>query len=261
MFRIFRYMKAFRFLGTAIKSKKTEMLVSLQFLVITTIVLSLLLYIVEHEANPEMIGNGWESFVWAFAKYIGDPGKVADEPIVTLAGQVIAFIVGILGIAIFAVPIGLIGSGFTEAIEEQQKEEDIRERNILTILVNKNDDVLINKTQILKKEEIAAKLKDIAKEFLANPHNADNLPEKQVKQIDGIGSFAVSKGVISLTNDNSTTFATYILVQNELQKAVNELRDETALNYFGQKYEKLSPEEKNSIQEAIPINISEATSK
>ena len=47
--------------------------------------------------------------------------------------------------------------------QEKQQQEDIRERNILTILVNKNDDVLINKTQILKKEEIAAKLKDIAK--------------------------------------------------------------------------------------------------
>lgn len=126
MFRIFRYMKAFRFLGTAVKSKKTEMLVSLQFLLITTIVLSLLLYIVEHDANPEMIGDGWKAFVWAFAKYIGDPGKVADLPIVTTAGNIIAFIVGILGIAIFAVPIGLIGSGFTEAIEEQQKEEEIK---------------------------------------------------------------------------------------------------------------------------------------
>lgn len=126
MFRIFRYMKAFRFLGTAVKSKKTEMLVSLQFLLIATIVLSLLLYIVEHDANPEMIGDGWKSFVWAFAKYIGDPGKVADEPIITVAGQIIAFIVGILGIAIFAVPIGLIGSGFTEAIEERQKEEEIK---------------------------------------------------------------------------------------------------------------------------------------
>ena len=126
MLRIFRYMKAFRFLGTAIKSKKTEMLVSFQFLVIITVVLSLLLYIVEHDANPEMIGDGWKSFVWAFAKYIGDPGKVADEPIVTVAGQVIAFMVGILGIAIFAVPIGLIGSGFTEAIEAEQKEQEIK---------------------------------------------------------------------------------------------------------------------------------------
>ena len=126
MFRIFRYMKAFRFLGTAIKSKKTEMLVSLQFLFITTIMLSLLLYIVEHDANPQMIGDGWRAFVWAFAKYIGDPGKVADFPIVTTAGQVIAFIVGILGIAIFAVPIGLIGSGFTEAIEAREKEDETK---------------------------------------------------------------------------------------------------------------------------------------
>lgn len=129
IFRIFRYMKAFRFLGTAIRSKKNEMVISLQFLTIVTVVLSFILYFVEHEANPEMIGNGWESFVWAFAKYIGDPGKVADEPIVTVAGQVISFIVGILGIAIFAVPIGLIGSGFTEAIEEEEKQAEL-ERNI-----------------------------------------------------------------------------------------------------------------------------------
>ena len=129
MFRILRYMKAFRFLGTAVKSKKTELLVSFQFLTIVTVVLSLLLYIVEHDANPDMLGDGWKSFVWAFAKYIGDPGKMADEPIVTAAGQVIAFIVGILGIAIFAVPIGLIGSGFTEAIEEQQREE-ITKKNL-----------------------------------------------------------------------------------------------------------------------------------
>ncbi len=127
MLRIFRYMKAFRLLGTAMKSKKTEMVVSLQFLTIITVVLSLLLYIVEHTANPEMIGDGWKAIVWAFAKYIGDPGKIADLPIVTPAGQVIAFIVGILGIAIFAVPIGLIGAGFTEAIELRQKEEETKD--------------------------------------------------------------------------------------------------------------------------------------
>jgi len=145
--------------------------------------------------------------------------------------------------------------------QEQLQKEDIRERNILTILVNKNDDVLLNKTVILKKDDIVVKLKDIAKEFLANPNNLPNLPEKKVTQIENLGTYAISKGVISLTNDNSTTFATYILVQNELQKAVNELRDEAALNYFGQKYEKLAPEEKKAIQEAIPINISEATNK
>ncbi|MBQ7551003.1 MAG: biopolymer transporter ExbD [Bacteroidales bacterium] len=147
--------------------------------------------------------------------------------------------------------------------EQQKQEEDIRQRNIMTILVNRNNDVLVTakgEQYVIEKKKIATELKDKAKEFLANPKNDPNLPEKFVKQIDNLGAYEVSRGVISLTNDNNTTFETYILVQNELQKAVNELRDEAALNYFGQKMDKLDPEEKKAIQEAIPINISEASS-
>ncbi len=151
-----------------------------------------------------------------------------------------------------------------KANKEQVKEEDIRERNILEILVNKNNDVLIKKIDnrsnvVIKRDKISTDLKKEAKLFFSNPNNSPNLPEKEVKQIDLIGSYPVSRGVISLTNDNSTTFEVYIMVQNELQKAVNELRDELSLNTFGQKYEKLAPEEKKAVQEAIPINISEAT--
>ena len=112
LFRVFRYMKAFRFLGEAVSSKKREMFVSLMFLTIVTIVLSFILFLVEHNANPDMVGNGWRSIVWSFAKYIGDPGKIVDEPLVTTGGRIISFLVGIMGIAIFAVPIGLLSSGF-----------------------------------------------------------------------------------------------------------------------------------------------------
>lgn len=147
--------------------------------------------------------------------------------------------------------------------EEKKQEEDIRQRNIMTILVNKNNDVLVTargEQYVIEKKKIATDLKDRAKEFLANPKNDPNLPEKSLKQIDNLGAYEVSKGVISLTNDNNTTFETYILVQNELQKAVNELRDEVSLNYYGQKYEKISADEKKAVQEAVPINISEASS-
>ena len=121
LFRVFRYMNASRFLGQAFRSKKKEMLVSLEFLAVITIVLSFILYLVEHDSNPEMLKDGWRSIVWSFAKYIGDPGKIADTPLSTTAGQIIAFLVGILGIAIFAVPIGLLSSGFSEAVEEDKK--------------------------------------------------------------------------------------------------------------------------------------------
>jgi len=45
--------------------------------------------------------------------------------------------------------------------------------------------------------------------------------------------------LISMQNDNNTTYNTYLQVQNELQSAVNELRDELALAKFGQSYSKL----------------------
>ena len=126
LLRVFRYMHSFRLLSSAIKSKKSELWVSLQFLGIVTIILSLILYFVEHNAQPDVYVNGWDSVLWAFLQYIGDPGGFADTPPVTIAGQVIAACVGILGIAIFAVPAGLIGSGFTEVMEAEQKEEVIK---------------------------------------------------------------------------------------------------------------------------------------
>ncbi len=127
LLRVFRYMHSFRLLSNAIKSKKSELWVSLQFLGIVTVILSLILFFVEHNAQPDVYVNGWDSVLWAFLQYIGDPGGFADTPPITIAGQVIAVCVGVLGIAIFAVPAGLIGSGFTEVMEEEQKEEELRE--------------------------------------------------------------------------------------------------------------------------------------
>ena len=121
LLRIFRYMQSFRILGDAISSKKQELTVSMAFLSILTVILSFLLYFAEHAAQPELCENGWKTMVWAFAKYLGDPGKIADFPMVTVWGNIIAIIVGVLGIAIFAVPAGLISSGFIEVIEERRK--------------------------------------------------------------------------------------------------------------------------------------------
>ena len=126
LLRIFRYMKSFRILGDAISSKKQELTVSLAFLYILTVILSFLLYFAEHAAQPELCENGWKTMVWAFAKYLGDPGKIADFPMVTFWGNLIAIIVGVLGIAIFAVPAGLISSGFIEVMDERRKTEETK---------------------------------------------------------------------------------------------------------------------------------------
>ena len=127
LFRVFRYMRSFKLLAKAFQSKKEELWVSVQFLTIVTVILSFVLFFYEHQAQPEVYDNGIVSVVWAFAQYIGDPGGFAETPPITIVGRLIACIIGVLGIAIFAVPAGLIGAGFTEAMADDKKERVIAE--------------------------------------------------------------------------------------------------------------------------------------
>ena len=124
LLRVFRYMRSFRLLQEAISSKSKEMFISLQFLVIVTLMLSFVLFFYEHAAQPDVYNNGITSVVWAFAQYIGDPGGFADTPPVTFIGRIIACIIGLLGIALFAVPAGLVGAGFSEAMGKELHAEE-----------------------------------------------------------------------------------------------------------------------------------------
>jgi biopolymer transport protein ExbD len=138
--------------------------------------------------------------------------------------------------------------------KDQDKEIiDINKRNVLNVIVNFNDAVLVNGEELL-----LSQLKDKAVEFLENPTNSSTLPEKELIQINNLGEYAVSKGVISLTNDQSTSYNMYVQVQNELEKAVNELRDKVAVSYFGKKFSVLDTASRRAVQKAIPMNISEA---
>ncbi len=120
IFRIFRFVEAFDIITAAIKAKKQEMWVSLQFLFLITLVLSISMYYVEYNVQPENCDSGVVSIIWAFMQYVGDPGHFSDFEPITLLGRIIATVIGILGIAIFAVPAGLIGSAFIEVIEERR---------------------------------------------------------------------------------------------------------------------------------------------
>lgn len=125
--RIGRYSKSFYLLSNAMREKRRELIVSMQFLIVITLILSLVLFFFEHEVQPDVYQNGFTSVMWAFAQYIGDPGQFADTPPVTGIGRAIACIVGLLGIAIVAVPTGIIGAGFTEALEKEAKKHEVTE--------------------------------------------------------------------------------------------------------------------------------------
>ena len=142
-------------------------------------------------------------------------------------------------------------------VEEQLDEEvDVKERNVFVVLVNRNNDLLVENEWTDIKD-----LREKAKEFMANPADDVNLPEKEPKEIPFFGEVMVTKGVISLSNDLNTQYGTYIAVQNELVAAINELRDELAKSKFQKPFVELETEQQDAIRDIYPSRISEAEPK
>ena len=105
-------------------------------------------------------------------------------------------------------------------------------------------------------------LKDRAKDFLLNVMDDPNLPEKKVEEFklpDGSKwSYPVGKGVLSLQTTKDTQYQIYIMVQNELTRAINEIRDEVSKNKFQMKFSDLGEAERGIVAKAVPMSISEA---
>lgn len=142
--------------------------------------------------------------------------------------------------------------------DPNQKVEDqkVNKRNLITVKVNAQDRLMAGNEPM-----DVSQLKEKIKIFLTNPADDPTLPERVVTDIEGYGKYPVSKGVISLQNDRGTSYRAYIAVQNELVKAVNELRDEFAKASYGKPFANLSEEQQDVVKKCIPQNISEAEPK
>ena len=114
-----------RLFKTAFRNTRRQIFVSGIFLVAITCVLTVILYLAESRVDPDF--SFWDAFIWPYEKYLGDPGKVVDDPLISPIGKLIATLVGIMGVAIFAVPAGLIGSGLTDAMDEEKREKELEE--------------------------------------------------------------------------------------------------------------------------------------
>ena len=142
--------------------------------------------------------------------------------------------------------------------DKNQKVEDqkVNRRNIIQVKINSADRILAGSEPI-----DVSQLKDKIKEFLTNPANDPNLPEKEIQNIEGFGEYPVSKGVISLQNDRGTSYQAYIAVQNELVRAVNEIREDFSRKNYGKSFVLLTEDEQAIVKKAIPQFISEAEPK
>ncbi|MDE6446456.1 MAG: biopolymer transporter ExbD [Alistipes sp.] len=145
--------------------------------------------------------------------------------------------------------------------DQQQEEVKVKERNLFLVLINGSGQIMAG--QPGKQEYVELRdLKNKTREFVLNPLEDENLPEKEETTFDlPDGSkwvYPVSSGVVSLQTTRDTGYQPYIMVQNELARAFNEIRDEVALKKFGDKFEALTPDQRDIITKAVPLKISEA---
>ena len=141
--------------------------------------------------------------------------------------------------------------------KDQKSDIIVKERNVLQVRLNKDDQLMVGGEWSDIKQ-----LREKAKEFIANPNDDPNMPEKHAKNIPFFGDVMITeKHVISVQNDVGTSYEAYLQVQNELVAAYNELRSELAKSKFGKEFSECSEEQKDAIMDYYPQKISEAEPK
>lgn len=153
VFRLFRVMRLFRLfrinayydsLGTitaVLKSRKQQLLSSTFIILVLMISASLMMYSVEHEAQPDVFRNALSGIWWASSALL--TVGYGDVYPITTAGKIIGMIITFLGVGMVAIPTGIISAGFVEQyqrfkeMDEQTGEVDF---HFIKVQLNYNDD-------------------------------------------------------------------------------------------------------------------------
>ena len=115
LFRILklnRYSDAMASIGQVIKEKQRELCGSFFVVSLLMVVSSLLMYAIEHDAQPQVFKNAFSGLWWAVAT-LTTVGYGDIYP-VTAIGRIIGAFIALLGIAAVAIPTGIISSGLIE---------------------------------------------------------------------------------------------------------------------------------------------------
>ena len=110
-----RYSRAIATIGRVLKSKITQLLSSLFIVILLIVFSSVLMYYVEHDAQPGVFDNAFSGVWWAIAT-LTTVGYGDIYPI-TILGKIIGTFIAMLGIGLVAVPTGIISAGFIEQID------------------------------------------------------------------------------------------------------------------------------------------------
>jgi voltage-gated potassium channel len=115
LFKMWRYSASLRLLIKIILNKKEDLQVIFFTLFLLLVVSASLMYMIESEAQPKNFASIPETMWWAVSALttVGY-GDIYPK---TAMGKILASIISIIGIGIFAVPAGIISAGFMQEME------------------------------------------------------------------------------------------------------------------------------------------------
>lgn len=122
IFKMGRYSTAFNMIVRVMAKRKEELLITLTIVIVMLILASSLMYYVEHEIQPEAFSSIPATMWWAVAT-LTTVGYGDVYPITGL-GRLLGAFIAILGVGIFALPAGIIASGFESEISQRLKDKD-----------------------------------------------------------------------------------------------------------------------------------------
>jgi voltage-gated potassium channel len=119
IFKLTRYSESLNMTGRIIRDRKEDLVITVFIITIVLIISSTLMYYAEHEAQPEKFDSIPNAMYWGVIT-LATVGYGDIYP-VTALGKFFSAIIALSGIAMFALPAGIIGSSF---IEERQKSRE-----------------------------------------------------------------------------------------------------------------------------------------
>lgn len=121
LFRLTAYMKSAKMVRNVFKSRANELKLSLVLIIFLIIIASCLLYFAEHLAQPKVFSSIPATIWWSIVT-ITSVGY-GDMVPVTILGKTLTGIIALSGLAILALPAGIITAGFLEEIGKIKKKK------------------------------------------------------------------------------------------------------------------------------------------
>ena len=118
-FKLGRYSRSFRIMIKVLERNRESLFGTVFIIMVVLIIAAALMYQIEFSAQPEVFSSIPESMWWGIVT-IATIGYGDMVPI-TPMGKALGFVISLIGIGLFALPAGILASGFSEVIKEEEE--------------------------------------------------------------------------------------------------------------------------------------------